>query len=102
LLAVGGVLARGDAGGNSGSHRACHPVLALYLERVSVRPHSDVARDPHPYRGNGAVRARARNGMASHERDGRDRARTGADRDAVWPEIRDPRAKDLAPWPMLY
>ena len=69
LLALGRILARCAAGGGSRPHRARDPVLALYLERVPVRAHPHRARDADPDRGHGAVRARARHGMASHERD---------------------------------
>ena len=68
LLALGRVPARRPAGGDTRPHRARHPVLALHLERVPVRAHPDRQQHADADRRDGAVRARARHGVASDER----------------------------------
>ena len=61
----------------------------LFALILTAQQHAD------PHRRHGAVRARARHGMASHERDRGDRARTGADRHALRAEIRHPRVSKV-------
>src|SRR6266498_3283538 len=95
LLALGRVRPDRAAAGAARDRGAGHPLLAVHLERVPVRPDPHREPDAAAHRDHGPVRPRARGGVASHERHRGDGHGPGRDRHAVRPEVRRLRPPSL-------